>query len=147
MTAPVYGPPPAPPVAQAVVEPAPAGHVAHYPYQKRPIFGNGVVLGLVLLGVILFFVGIMVVTSATLEQPPSDPDDYDRYQDKVRNEIGGGRIILEIGGLLACIGFFGAAIDNTELDVRIKCGFVSAGVAFIITTLIVLNLFGSMTSI
>ena len=126
-----YQPPPefqAPPTYL----PPPSPHVK---VVYAPFFSNQVVLVTVIVGIIMIFLGLMIGTSLTFQDDPKE--------DVVRNTHGSGRIVLEIGGLLTCLGFFGGAINNENLDVRIKVAFISAGIGFIITVLIVLNLFGA----
>jgi len=117
-TPPVYQPPPTPQVKVVYA----------------PFFSNMVVLATVVVGIIMIFLGLMIGTSLIFQHDPST--------DTVRNTYGGSRIVLEIGGLLTCLGFFGGAINNDNLDVKIKVAFISAGISFIVTVLIVLNLFG-----
>jgi len=116
---------------------------------KKGFFTQNLVSTMVLLGIIVFFIGTMTSTSTIWIKSP-DYDDYSSYdayeeayktyQDKLDNTIGTGNILIEIGGLLTCMGFLGGAIDDNMIDVRVKCGFISAAIAFIITTLIVLSL-------
>jgi hypothetical protein len=122
---PAYQPPPQ-------VQPTPTPEIK---YVTAPFFSSQIVLAIVIVGIILIFVGMMIGTSLIFQ--------HDAKEDQIRNTYGGGRIVLEIGGLLTCIGFFGGAINNENLDVRIKVGFISAGIGFIITVMIVLILFGS----
>ena len=125
-----YQPPPdyqAPPT----YVPPPSPHVK---VVYAPFFSNQVVLAIVIVGIIMIFLGLMIGTSLAFQHEPTS--------DTVRNTQGGSRIVLELGGLLTCLGFFGGAINNENLDVRIKVAFISAGIGFIITVMIVLNLFG-----
>ena len=108
---------------------------------KRPIFSGGLVLALVLVGIILFYVGMMLLTSSAFIKEPNDYDKMEEYREDVKNTIATGRVILEAGGLIACIGFFGGAINNNELDIKIRVIFVSSAIAFIITVMVTLNIF------
>jgi hypothetical protein len=133
------------------MEPGP--HPVHQPVTtlstKKGFFTQNLVSTMVLLGIIVFFIGTMTSTSTIWIKSP-DYDDYSSYEayedaykayrDKQDNTIGTGNILVELGGLLTCMGFLGGAIDDNKIDVRVKCGFISAAIAFIITTLIVLSL-------
>lgn len=125
-----------------VMQPMPA-----YPVQqpmtvvKRPIFSGGLVLALVLVGIILFYVGMMLLTSSAFIKEPNDYDKYEKYKEDVKDTVATGRVVLEAGGLIACIGFFGGAINNNELDIKIRVIFVSSAIAFIIAVMVTLNIF------
>lgn len=108
-------------------------------------------MALVLVGILLFFVGMMISTSIIFIEKPSytDYSDYDAYEEalddyykQVKNIRGAGSITIELSGMLACIGLFGGAIDNKAIDVNVKVGFISGGISFLITVMIILGLFG-----
>jgi len=104
---------------------------------------KGVIMPLVLIGIILFFVGLMLLSSTAFVKPPSGGDSgaYEKYSDTLRGLAGGGRIVIEIGGLLACIGLVCGGISAEDVDAKIRTVMVSAGVAMIIATLVVLGMF------
>jgi magnesium-transporting ATPase (P-type) len=106
-------------------------------YRASPIFSNTVVLSVVIIGIILIFVGMMVITSIIFKKDPSS--------DEMTNTVGGGRIVLLTGGMLTCLAFFGGAINNEILDIKIKVAFISAGISFMISTMIVLIFMGLLS--
>ena len=118
---------------------------------SRSVFSSSLVLVLVIVGIILFFIGMMVTTSVVFIKSPkySDYPDYDQYEQalkdyttKVNNVRGSGSILIELSGMIACIGLFGGAIDNKTLAVNLKCAFISGGISFLITVMIILTIFG-----
>jgi hypothetical protein len=129
----------------------PQGH-----YKRRPVFSEGLILALVLVGLILFFVGMMVVSSSSFLKAPTQPEDWDQleqyyedledYQEKVRNMVAAGRILIETGGLIVCLGLFGGAINNDDLNIGLRVTFVSAGIAFMISVMIILNIMATWTT-
>lgn len=103
------------------------------------------VVFLVIGGVILFFLGMIVLCSMILVKPPTTPygDEYQTYKDTLRTMAGSGRILVCLGGLLTCIGFFGSAIGNEKWDVKVRVGMISGGIAFIIAVLVMFSIFSS----
>ncbi|MEM4728840.1 MAG: hypothetical protein QXH42_03645 [Thermoplasmata archaeon] len=143
-----YPPPPQP--ATYAMPPPPSGG----PWTK----GLTIVLALVGLG--LFFVGMMVVSSTAFLDPPTRPeygDDYgeyekkmekykedsEKYQDTIRNMGGAGRVVIEIGGLIATVAFITGGIAAEQINEKVRVGLVSAAVAVIVSTLVVLSIFSS----
>jgi len=125
MSYPIVGPPP-PPTGKA-------------------FFTKNMVSTMVLLGIVVFFIGTMTMTSIVFMKAPSysDYSDYTAYEEaykeynnKKSDTIGTAYILIEIGGLLACMGLLGGAIEDNNIDIKVKCGFISAAIAFIITVLI-----------
>ena len=126
------------------------------PEGKVLLFNKNVVSIMVLLGIIVFFVGTMVGTSTLFVKAPSysDYSDYTAYDNALKNynyEVhdiaGSANILIEIGGLLACMGLLGGAIENTQIDVPVKCAFISAAIGFVITVLIVQTLINRIGSL
>jgi hypothetical protein len=118
------------------------------PVGPRNFFNKGIIMMLVLMGIVMFFVGLMILSGAGMVKPPSGSGtDYDNYRDTMRNMGGAGRLVIEIGGLLACIGLVCGGIVADDVSDKIRAVMVSAGVAFIVSTLVVLGLFGSLTTI
>jgi len=119
-------------------------------FKRKPVFAEGLILALVIVGLILFFVGMMVVSSSSYIKKPSEPDDYDQYEqymedlqdyyDQMKNMIAAGRVLIETGGLVVCLGLFGGAINNEELNIGLRVTFISAGIAFMISVMITLNI-------
>ena len=111
--------------------------------------GKGFVGTIVLVGLVLFFVGLMILSSTAFVKPPtgSSSSDSQAYQDTIRNMGGAGRVVIELGGLLASIGLFGGGILGENINNGVRVGMVSAGVAFIVSTLVVLGLFSSLSTL
>jgi hypothetical protein len=113
------------------------------PVGPRHFFNKGIIMVLVLMGLVMFFVGLMILSSTVLIKPPNSGD-TSSYSDTIRNMGGAGRLVIEIGGLLACIGLVCGGIVAEDVTDKIRAVMVSAGVAFVISTLVVLGLFGSL---
>jgi len=105
---------------------------------------KGLVMPLVMIGIVMFFVGLMIVTSTAFIKPPSNYDDREGYNDSIRNMGGAGRLVIEIGGLMACIGLVCGGIAADDVSDKVRAVMVSAGVAMIIATLVVLGLFSGL---
>jgi hypothetical protein len=119
------------------------------PLKGKVFFTQNMVSTMVLLGIVVFFIGTMVSTSTAFLKAPSysDYSDWDAYEaaqkdyiDSRNNILGTGNLFVEIGGLLSCLGLLGGAIENTQIPISVKCAFISAAIAFIITVLVVLSL-------
>jgi|GEM_PF-3289959 len=122
----------------------------------KALFTRNMVSTMVLLGIIVFFIGTMVSSSTVFVKSPSysDYSDYTLYEQaqkdytyRTHDMLGAGDILIEIGGLLACMGFLGGAIENNTVPVAVKVGFISAAISFIVTTIIVLILIARIGSI
>jgi len=108
---------------------------------------------MVVIGLILFYVGLLLLSWMALVDPPDD-DDYDSYDDYkkeredyydlLRNLLGFGRIFIVIGGLIESIALIGSGVGNTDQDSKIRGVSISAGIAFVIAVLVILNLFSSI---
>ncbi len=131
------------PYAQQAYTPQPPAAAA-----PQGFMGKGLVGTLVLVGLVLFFVGLMILSSTAFIKPPEDTssDAYDGYRDTMRNMGGSGRVVIELGGLLASVGLFGGGILAENIKDGVRVGMVSAGVAFIVSTLVVLGLFSSLST-
>jgi hypothetical protein len=99
---------------------------------------------LTLLGIVMFFVGLMILSSTGFIKAPTNSSDYDAYRDTIRNMGAAGRLIIEVGGLMACIGLVCGGISAEDVNDKIRAVMVSAGIAIVISTLVVLGLFGSI---
>jgi uncharacterized membrane protein len=102
---------------------------------------------IVLMGVILFFIGAVLVQTAILVESPDyddyedDPDGYDKareeYEDTVRNLIGIGRILNWIGAMIIALPLYMIGISSERLDWKIRASMLSAGTALVIATMVV----------
>ena len=105
--------------------------------------GAGVI---VLLGVIIFFVGAILVQSTMLiEAPDSDDyddfddyvDDRDAYEDQMRNLNGSGRILNWVGAMIIALPLYVVGTSAEKLDWKVRASMLSAGTALVISTMIV----------
>jgi TRAP-type uncharacterized transport system fused permease subunit len=118
------------------------------PVGPRNFLNKGTIMILALMGIVMFFVGLMILSSTALIKPPSySSSDYAGYQDTIRNMGGAGRLVIEVGGLLACIGLVCGGISADDVGDKIRAVMVSAGIAVVISTLVVLGLFSSLGAI
>jgi len=114
------------------------------PAGARGFLNKGTIMVLTLIGIVLFFVGLMILSSTGFINDPDTGGDYEAYQDTLRNMGATGRLIIEVGGLMACIGLVCGGIAAEDVSDKIRAVMVSAGIAVVISTLIVLGLFGSL---
>jgi TRAP-type uncharacterized transport system fused permease subunit len=128
---PFYGQP------NAQIVPAPAA---------RSFFSKNLVVALALIGILMFYIGLMILSSASFIKPPTSysTGDYESYSDTIRGMGAGGRIVIELGGLIACIGLVCGGIAADDVSDKIRAVMVSAGIAVVISTLVVLGLFSSL---
>jgi hypothetical protein len=99
---------------------------------------------LAMIGIVMFFVGLMILSStALIKQPSYSSSDYAGYLDTMRNMHGAGQLVIEVGGLLACIGLVCGGIAADDVSDKIRAVMVSAGIAVVISTLVVLVLLSS----
>jgi len=92
---------------------------------------------MMIVGMILFYVGLMVLVSTIFMKPPLEPD-------RVRNMIGIGDLIIIAGGIVESIGFFGGGVGNSEHDPKIRVALISGGVTVQIVVFIIIYIFNSM---
>ena len=116
------------------------------PVGPRNFLSKGIINVLVLIGIVMFFVGLMVLSSMVFVKAPTSSSDSENYHNTLRNMTGGGNIMIEIGGLLACIGLVCGGIAAEDVSDKIRAVMVSAGIAVVISTLVVLGLFSGLFS-
>jgi hypothetical protein len=113
----------------------------------KSFLNKGTIMVLTLLGIVMFFVGLMILSSTGFIKPPSSSGDYQAYQDTMRNMGATGRLVIEVGGLMACIGLVCGGIAADDVNDKIRAVMVSAGIAVVISTLVVLGLFGGIATL
>lgn len=112
---------------------------------------------IVLMGVLLFFIGTIILQSTTLFDPPDSSDydyeDYDKYrkeveeyQDSVRIFIGVGRILNWVGAMIIVLPLYLVGITDEKLDWKVRASMLTTATAIVITTLIV-TMFYTITPI
>jgi len=170
MAAPMYSEPPtgAPSPANVPQAPTPppipsAPTPEKNPLIRKDMISTRLILIMMIVGMILFYVGLMVLVSTILMKPPQEPDydEYDsydeyeeavksyekrmqEYQDSVRNMIGIGDLVIIAGGIVESIGFFGGGVGNSEHDPKIRVALISGGVTVQIVVFIIIYIFNSM---
>jgi len=101
---------------------------------------------IVLFGVLIFFVGAIILQSATIIKSPDyddydDSDDYDKaredYYDSIRNLSGGGRILNWVGAMIIALPLYIIGISSEEMDWKVRASMLSAGTALVIATMVV----------
>lgn len=107
---------------------------------------------MVWIGLIVFFTGLVLLSVMALVEAP-DSDDYktaeaydkavEERSDLLRGLFGSGRLLIVIGGLVESLALIGAGVGNADQDVRVRVVSISAGIAFVISVLVVLSIFGS----
>ncbi len=110
----------------------------------KNFLNKGTVMVLAMFGIIMFFVGLMILSSSAFIKPPTNYNDREGYEDTMRNMRGSGQLVIEIGRLIACIGLVCGGIYADDVTDKIRAVMVSAGIAVVIATLVVLGLFGSL---
>jgi hypothetical protein len=124
------------------------------PYNPAPMqagpksfLNKGTIMLLTLIGIVMFFVGLMILSSTGFIKPPTNSSDYQGYQDTMRNMGASGRLIIEVGGLMSCIGLVCGGIAAEDVSDKIRAVMVSAGIAVVISTLVVLGLLGGIATL
>ncbi len=113
------------------------------------------VYSMVLIGLIIFHIGLLILSSMLFLDSP-DSDDYDgdydayedargQYRDTVRNMLGTGRITIIIGGLMGDFALIGNGLGNTTQNNKIRAVSISAGIALAIAILVILSLFNPLS--
>ena len=105
---------------------------------------------LVLLGVLIFFVGAILVQAVTLLESPEyedfeDDDDpsesYDKaqeeHEDTQRSLLGSGRILNWVGAMIIALPLYVIGLSSDKIDWKIRASMLSAGTALVIATMIV----------
>jgi hypothetical protein len=103
---------------------------------------------LVLFGVLLFFIGTILLQSAFLLEEPArddfeDEDDPNEafeeadeaYEDKGRNLVGSGRILGWVGTMLITLPLYAIGITSDNLEWKIRSGMIFAASALVIATM------------
>ncbi len=116
------------------------------PAGPKSFLNKGTVMILTMVGIVMFFVGLMILSSTAFIKPPTSGD-YSGYTDTIRNMGGTGRLIIEVGGLMACLGLVCGGIAADDVNDKIRAVMVSAGIAVVISTLVVLGLFGGLATL
>lgn len=100
-----------------------------------------------LLGVLIFFIGIIVAQATTLMEHPDrddfdDTDDYDKavedYEDRVRNLTGSGRILMWVGAMIIVLPLLTVGISGESVDWRLRAAMIIMGTLVIIMIIYVL---------
>lgn len=151
-------PPPPPPGQQAAWDepPAPRPSTAA---PGRPPSGDMMrpkpAAIIAVIGVLLFFVGVIIVQSTTLMKPPEMPDsndfdDFDKYldavkdyekdsedyKDKIRNTFGIGRILGWTGAMIIAIPLYIVGVANEKLDWKVRASMLTAATTIVVATMI-----------
>jgi uncharacterized membrane protein len=105
----------------------------------------------VLVGVIIFFVGAILLQTATIIESPEredfeDDDDPgeayndadETYDDTIRNLYGIGKMLNWVGVMIIVLPLYLIGITGDEMDWKVRASMLSAGTALIITTMIML---------
>ena len=101
-----------------------------------------------MLGVLLFFIGTIVVQSMILVEEPDYDDyeydemdkydkDYDKYQDSIRNLFGYGRILSWLGAMVLVLPLFVIGVSGENLEWKIRASMLTTGTAIIVATMII----------
>jgi hypothetical protein len=157
-----YEEPPGPPGPPGPIEPpppqpsfsGPAPRPAPKPRRAGAIIGLRAGGMIVLLGVLIFFVGAILLQSVSLLEQPEwedfedDEKDYDEieedyddamegYEDAARNLYGIGRILNWVGGMFIVLPLYMMGITNDNLDWKIRASMLSTSTAIVITVIVV----------
>ena len=107
---------------------------------------------IIVLGVLIFFIGMLLLQSATLLEVPEYEDfessDYDvtekkyddareTWEDQVRNLVGIGRICNWLGAMVIVLPLYIVGIGSERVDWKIRATMVSTATAVVITAMIV----------
>ncbi|MCK5561139.1 MAG: hypothetical protein KAJ51_11115 [Thermoplasmata archaeon] len=102
---------------------------------------------LVLVGIMIFFIGAILVQSSVLVEHPDwddyedDPEDYEdaeeEYEDTIRGLIGGGRILNWIGTMMIVFPLYIIGVSSEKLDWKVRASMLGSATALIIATMVV----------
>lgn len=116
------------------------------PVKLDQMIGSKAAGKLVIIGVLIFFIGsILVQTTVILKEPDyedyDDPEDFanaiEGYQDLKRNLFGFGKILNWVGAMIIALPLYVIGISSEKLDWKIRASMLSAATALIIATMIV----------
>ena len=116
------------------------------PAKPEQMIGPKAAGKLVIIGVLIFFIGsILVQTTVILKEPDyddyDDPEDYadavEGYRDLKRNLFGFGKILNWVGAMIIALPLYVIGISSEKLDWKIRASMLSAATALIIATMIV----------
>jgi hypothetical protein len=110
---------------------------------------------IVLMGVLIFFVGAILLQSATLLDTPDiddfddDEDGYEKYldaiegyQDTIRTLMGVGRILNWVGAMFIVLPLYVMGITSDNLDWKVRASMLSTATAIVIAVMVVTMFFG-----
>jgi hypothetical protein len=142
------GPPPPPPPGPSPA-PAPAPKIP----RTGPIIGLRPGGMIVLMGVLIFFVGAILLQSATLLEAPEYEDfengddwekiqkDYDDamegYTDTLRTLLGVGRILNWVGCMFIVLPLYVMGITSDNQDWKVRASMLSTATAIVVAVIIV----------
>jgi hypothetical protein len=111
---------------------------------------------IVLMGVLIFFVGAILLQSATLLEAPDyndfekdgdfDSEDYEKavesYSDTLRILMGVGRILNWVGSMFIVLPLYVMGITSDNLDWKVRASMLSTATAIVIAVMVVTMFFG-----
>ena len=152
-------PPPAgaPPPPPSQPRPEPMSRPPR-PRRSGPMLSPSAGAMIVILGVLIFFVGSIILQTSVLVEPPEDEDfdDIDdsekrykkeeeaeeNYDDTMRNMIGVGKVLNWLGSMFIVLPLYLIGISNQELDWKVRASMLSTATAIVIAVIIVTMFFG-----
>jgi hypothetical protein len=90
----------------------------------------------VFFGVILFFLGTIIIQS-TIFIEPENYDDSSDYYNRIRDLTGIGKIFNWIGVMIIALPLYSIGIGSEKLDWKIRASMLTTGTALVVTTMIV----------
>lgn len=121
-----YSPPP------QTMRPVPVSH----PLISRELIQPKTAAILAGFGVLLFFVGVMILQSIYFINRGSDTN-YTDYYNLLKNMAGIGRIFSWIGAMVISLPLYITGISNDKLDWKVRASMLSTATAIVVATMIV----------
>ena len=104
---------------------------------SREMFSLRTAGGIVLIGVLIFFIGAILAQSSTIIERPNDYEDYESYYDLVRNMLGFGKILNWLGAMIIALPLYVTGITNSRIDWKVRATMVSTATTIVVATMIV----------
>lgn len=118
--------------APQTMRPVPVSH----PIVSRELIQPKTAAILAGIGVLLFFIGAMIIQSIYFVNRNSDTN-YTDYYNLLKNMAGIGRIFNWIGAMIISLPLYITGISNDKLDWKVRASMLSTATAIIVATMVV----------
>ncbi len=143
----------------AVTPPMRPEHIsAQMPVRGRAMLSLSAGAMIVIIGVLLFFIGSIILQTSLIVEPPESEDfdhiddweerdkkeekAYENYDDTMRNMVGVGKVLNWVGSMFIVLPLYFIGISNQELDWKVRASMLSTATAIVIAVIIVTMFYG-----